>query len=173
MSAQPRPIARSFRHHQHGRQPFAEHVGVVHLLDVRRPDAEAAFDADGRILALRVRTLADLGGYLGPRGSTAGGMWRIMGTSVYEIPAIDFDIKGVHTNRMPTCPYRGAGAPDYLMKNWRRRRHADGLNRAQSCCLCRHPLTRGCPSDGARRAGAVAAPGRHIRMNPLTDLLSS
>ena len=75
-------------------------------------DAEAAFDADGRFLALRVRTQADLGAYLGPRGSTAAGMWRIMGTSVYDIPAIDFDIRGVHTNRMPTCPYRGAGAPE-------------------------------------------------------------
>lgn len=75
-------------------------------------DAEAAFDAEGRFLALRVRARADLGGYLGPRGSTAGGMWRIMGTSVYHIPAIDFDVAGVHTNRMPTCPYRGAGAPE-------------------------------------------------------------
>ena len=75
-------------------------------------DAEAAFDTDGKFLALRVRARADLGGYLGPRGSTAVGMWRIMGTSVYEIPAIDFDIAGVHTNRMPTCPYRGAGAPE-------------------------------------------------------------
>lgn len=75
-------------------------------------DAEAAFDKDGTILALRVRARADLGGYLGPRGSTAGGMWRIMGTSVYHIPTIDFDIAGVHTNRMPTCPYRGAGAPE-------------------------------------------------------------
>ena len=75
-------------------------------------DADAAFDADGKFLALRVRALADLGGYLGPRGSTAGNMWRIMGTSVYVIPAIDFDIHGVHTNRMPTCPYRGAGAPE-------------------------------------------------------------
>jgi carbon-monoxide dehydrogenase large subunit len=75
-------------------------------------DAEAAFDANGRILALRVRALADLGAYLGPRGSTAPGMWRIMGTSVYDIPVIDFDLRGIHTNRMPTSPYRGAGAPE-------------------------------------------------------------
>lgn len=75
-------------------------------------DAEAAFDPDGKFLALRVKARADLGGYLGPRGSTAGGMWRIMGTSVYHIPAIHFDVAGVHTNRMPTCPYRGAGAPE-------------------------------------------------------------
>ncbi len=75
-------------------------------------DAEAAFDASGRILALRVRALADLGAFLGPRGSTAANMWRIMGTSVYDIPLIDFDLRGIHTNRMPTCPYRGAGAPE-------------------------------------------------------------
>ncbi len=77
-------------------------------------DAECAFDADGRILALRVRVLADLGAYLGQRGSTAANMWRTMGTSVYDIQTIDFDLRGIHTNRVPTCPYRGAGAPEAI-----------------------------------------------------------
>lgn len=77
-------------------------------------DAECAFDAEGRILALRVRVLADLGAYLGQRGSTAANMWRTMGTSVYDIRTIDFDLRGIHTNRVPTCPYRGAGAPEAI-----------------------------------------------------------
>ena len=75
-------------------------------------DAELALDGEGRILAMRVRVLADLGGYLGPRGTTAPTMWRTMGTSVYDIPVVDFDVRAVHTTRMPTCPYRGAGAPE-------------------------------------------------------------
>ena len=49
-------------------------------------DAEMAFDADGKVLAFRVRVLADLGAYLGPRGSTAPNMWRTMGASVYDFP---------------------------------------------------------------------------------------
>ena len=49
-------------------------------------DAVMAFDAEGRALAFRVRALADLGAYLGPRGSTAPNMWRTMGSSVYHFP---------------------------------------------------------------------------------------
>ena len=75
-------------------------------------DAEMAFDAEGRIQGYRVQALADLGAYLGPRGSTAPNMWRTMGTSVYHFPAVDYDIRAIHTHNMPTCPYRGAGAPE-------------------------------------------------------------
>ncbi len=77
-------------------------------------DAELALDADGRALALRVRARISLGGYLGPRGATAAIMWRTMGTSVYHFPAVDYDIAGLHTNAVPTCPYRGAGAPEVI-----------------------------------------------------------
>lgn len=77
-------------------------------------DAAMAFDADGRILAVRVRALADLGAYLGPRGSTAPNMWRTMGCSLYHFPVVDYDIRALHTHNMPTCPYRGAGAPEAI-----------------------------------------------------------
>jgi carbon-monoxide dehydrogenase large subunit len=39
-------------------------------------------------------------------------MWRTMGTSLYHFPAVDYDIRAIHTHNMPTCPYRGAGAPE-------------------------------------------------------------
>ncbi|MEL0111410.1 MAG: molybdopterin cofactor-binding domain-containing protein, partial [Rickettsiales bacterium] len=77
-------------------------------------DAEMAFDAEGHVQAFRVRVLADLGAYLGPRGSTAPTMWQTMGTSVYHFPAVDYDVRAIHTHNMPTCPYRGAGAPEAI-----------------------------------------------------------
>ncbi len=75
-------------------------------------DAEMAFDADGRILGYRVRSLCDVGGYFGPRASTAANMWRTMATGLYDMPVVDFDIHAIHTHNTPTCPYRGAGAPE-------------------------------------------------------------
>ena len=90
--------------------------GEVFLADYQgrgqSADAEMAFDTEGRIQGFRVRALADLGAYLGPRGSTAPNMWRSMGTSLYHFPAVDYDIRAIHTHNMPTCPYRGAGAPE-------------------------------------------------------------
>jgi carbon-monoxide dehydrogenase large subunit len=90
--------------------------GEVFLADYQgrgqSADAEMAFDVEGRIQGFRVRALADLGAYLGPRGSTAPNMWRTMGTSLYHFPAVDYDIRAIHTHNMPTCPYRGAGAPE-------------------------------------------------------------
>ena len=77
-------------------------------------DAEMAFDADGKVLAFRVRVLADLGAFLGPRGSTAPNMWRTMGASVYNFPAVDYEVRAIHTHNMPTSPYRGAGAPEAI-----------------------------------------------------------
>ena len=69
-------------------------------------------DADGKVW--RVRVLADLGAFLGPRGSTAPNMWRTMGASVYDFPAVDYEVRAIHTHNMPTSPYRGAGAPEAI-----------------------------------------------------------
>ena len=71
-----------------------------------------AFDRDGNAGAFRGRAFAELGAYLGPRGSTAPNMWRTMGASVYHFPVVDYDVHAIHTHNMPTCPYRGAGAPE-------------------------------------------------------------
>ena len=75
-------------------------------------DAEMALDETGSVLALRVKILADLGAFLGPRGSTAPNMWRTMGASVYDLSVVDYNVSAIHTHNMPTCPYRGAGAPE-------------------------------------------------------------
>ncbi len=75
--------------------------------------AEMALDAQGKTLGVRIRTIANMGAYLqdfGPRIATmAGG--RING-SVYDIQALNVQVKCVFTNTSPTDAYRGAGRPE-------------------------------------------------------------
>ena len=81
--------------------------------------ATLALDAQGRILGLKVVTLANLGAYctaVGPFVPTmAGG--RITGT-VYKIPALYHSVQCLFTNTMPVSAYRGAGRPEscYVME---------------------------------------------------------
>ena len=75
-------------------------------------DVEAAVQADGHILGMRIRMLADLGAYFltssgGPLGNA---VQRVAGP--YDIPAMDVECLGVTTNKPPTGPYRGAGGPE-------------------------------------------------------------
>ena len=76
-------------------------------------DAALAFDKDGRILALRVDTLADIGAHL---TMSAASVAIQLGSRVmvgnYVIPAVDARISAVFTNKAPTGPYRGAGRPE-------------------------------------------------------------
>ncbi len=75
--------------------------------------AYLALDADGRFLALRVETIANLGAYLssgGPGSSTNAPATAIGGG--YDIPAIFMDVHGVFTNTVPIDAYRGAGKPE-------------------------------------------------------------
>ena len=77
--------------------------------------AELALDAEGKILALRVASLANLGAYATPAGVAIQlliGPW--VSTSIYDITTIDIQIKGVLTNTTPTGPYRGAGRPEAI-----------------------------------------------------------
>ncbi len=77
--------------------------------------AELALDSDGRILAYRNRSDADLGGMANPTGVAIQlmiGPW--VATSVYDIPVIDFHFRAVLTNKSPTAAYRGAGRPEAI-----------------------------------------------------------
>ncbi|GGC54525.1 carbon monoxide dehydrogenase [Siccirubricoccus deserti] len=76
---------------------------------------EMALDADGRVLALRVRTLANMGAYTRAAGVAIQlliGPW--VSTSVYDIGCIDFQFTALLTNTAPTGPYRGAGRPEAI-----------------------------------------------------------
>jgi len=77
--------------------------------------AELALDADGRVLALRVASRADLGAYATPAGVVIQlliGPW--VSTSIYDIQTIDVRIQGILTHTSPTGAYRGAGRPEAI-----------------------------------------------------------
>ncbi|MEX2297717.1 MAG: xanthine dehydrogenase family protein molybdopterin-binding subunit, partial [Dongiaceae bacterium] len=76
-------------------------------------DGVLAFDGDGRILGLRVKTKSDLGAYLTPAGAVVAlllGPRIVVGT--YRVPAVDLEVGAYLTNTCPTAPYRGAGRPE-------------------------------------------------------------
>jgi aerobic carbon-monoxide dehydrogenase large subunit len=75
--------------------------------------AELALDRDGKFLALRVATLANLGAYLSsfaPAIPTYCYGTLLAGT--YTTPAIYVEVKGIFTNTVPVDAYRGAGRPE-------------------------------------------------------------
>ncbi|MFZ4760318.1 MAG: xanthine dehydrogenase family protein molybdopterin-binding subunit, partial [Burkholderiaceae bacterium] len=77
--------------------------------------AELALDADGRVLALRVQTNANVGAYATTTGVVIQlliGPW--VSTSIYDIPVIDFDLRAVMTHTAPVGAYRGAGRPEAI-----------------------------------------------------------
>ncbi len=77
-----------------------------------RTQAELALDADGRFLAVRTRTIVNLGAYLATGGphSGIGNLGSLAG--VYSTPAIHAHVTGVFTNTTQTSAYRGAGRPE-------------------------------------------------------------
>jgi len=81
--------------------------------------AEMAFDADGKMLGLRAKTIANMGAYL---STLAPGIptW-LHGTllqGLYTTPAVHVDVTAVFTNTTPVDAYRGAGRPEatYLLE---------------------------------------------------------
>lgn len=74
--------------------------------------AELAVDGGGRFLALRARVLADLGAYLYPITPAPPVTTAMLLTGAYDVPAVDVELLGVATNKVPTGPYRGAGRPE-------------------------------------------------------------
>jgi len=81
----------------------------------QRSTAALALDADGRVLALRISTHANVGGC--PGGSSVAipmviGPW--VSTSVYDIRSVDIRVTAVLTHNAPTGAYRGAGRPEAI-----------------------------------------------------------
>jgi carbon-monoxide dehydrogenase large subunit len=91
-----------------------EFAASVHGRD-QISEAELALDADGKILALRVSTLANVGAYIVPVGLLIPlflGPKILTGT--YHVPAAHVHVKGILTNTMSIGAYRGAGRPESL-----------------------------------------------------------
>jgi len=80
--------------------------------------AELALDDQGRFLGLRVFILANIGAYLSPFGCFVPTRSTDLVSGLYAIGAIHINVKGVCTNTVPVCAYRGAGRPEaaYLLE---------------------------------------------------------
>ncbi len=80
--------------------------------------AELALDGEGHFLGLRVTTWANLGAYLTHFGPFIPTRSTDLVAGLYTTPAIHVNVKGVCTNTVPVCAYRGAGRPEasYLME---------------------------------------------------------
>lgn len=80
---------------------------------------EMGMDENGRVIALKVHTILNVGAYMaenGPRLPISGGGRIIPGC--YDIENFYFSVKPVFSNTVPTDTYRGAGRPEanFLME---------------------------------------------------------
>jgi aerobic carbon-monoxide dehydrogenase large subunit len=76
-------------------------------------EAELALDAQGRFVALRVKTLANVGAYVSSDRNllaTFSNVHTLVG--VYAFPTAHVQVTSVLTNTNSTAPYRGAGRPE-------------------------------------------------------------
>lgn len=75
--------------------------------------AELALDADGRFLAMRVHTVANMGAYLSTFSSSVPTiLYATLLAGQYATPAIYAEVRAVFTNTAPVDAYRGAGRPE-------------------------------------------------------------
>jgi aerobic carbon-monoxide dehydrogenase large subunit len=81
--------------------------------------AELALDASGKILAMRVHTVANLGAYPSTFwASVPTYLYGILLSGQYDIAAIYCEVDGVYTNTVSVDAVRGAGRPEatYLVE---------------------------------------------------------
>jgi carbon-monoxide dehydrogenase large subunit len=75
--------------------------------------AELALDANGKILALRAKTIANLGAYMSTFSSSIPTyLYATLLSGQYDIPQIYCEVDAVYTNTVPVDAYRGAGRPE-------------------------------------------------------------
>ena len=75
--------------------------------------AEMAMDKDGKFLAMRVSTTANLGAYLSTFASCVPTiLYATLLAGQYTTPAIYCEVTAVFTNTTPVDAYRGAGRPE-------------------------------------------------------------
>ena len=75
--------------------------------------AEMAFGDNGKILALRARTIANLAAYMSTFSSSVPTyLYATLLSGQYAIPQIYCEVDAVYTNTVPVDAYRGAGRPE-------------------------------------------------------------
>jgi carbon-monoxide dehydrogenase large subunit len=75
-------------------------------------DYEVAVKDDGTLLAIKAHTFADLGAYLQLLTPAIPTLTGLMLCGCYTLKAVRMDVTAVHTNKMATDAYRGAGRPE-------------------------------------------------------------
>jgi aerobic carbon-monoxide dehydrogenase large subunit len=83
---------------------LADHQARDHLAE-----AALALDAEGRFLALRVKSAANVGAYMVSAGGVQTFQYVHLPGAVYRIPAIGLEVAGVLTNTAPIGVTRGPG----------------------------------------------------------------
>ncbi len=73
---------------------------------------EAAYQNDGRLLGLKVHTIADLGAFLANSTALVPVGTPSMLSGPYQLTAIESQVLATFTNKVPTAAYRGAGRPE-------------------------------------------------------------
>lgn len=80
---------------------------------------QLALDEDLRFTALKIETVANIGGWVSTNGPVVPTVATasVMG-GAYDIPAVYYDVRAAFTNTVPTDAYRGAGRPEacYLLE---------------------------------------------------------
>ncbi|SDX36741.1 carbon-monoxide dehydrogenase large subunit [Saccharopolyspora shandongensis] len=94
-----------------------EALTAAFLAREQRYRTRAAFDADGRITALDVDVVCDMGAY--SCYPFTAGIEPLMASaempSVYQVPAYRVRGRAITSNKAPTAPYRGVSRPQYVM----------------------------------------------------------
>ena len=69
--------------------------------------------SNGKILALRAKTIANLGAYMSTFSSSVPTyLYATLLSGQYDIPQIYCEVDAVYTNTVPVDAYRGAGRPE-------------------------------------------------------------
>ena len=82
-------------------------------------EAQLALDKDGKFLALKVATVANLGAYLSTFSTAVPTyLYGLLLAGQYTTPLIYCEVKAVFSNTVPVDAYRGAGRPEatYLLE---------------------------------------------------------
>lgn len=88
----------------------SEHMATTHHGRAHIAEVSLAAKNDGTITGIKLRLLADLGAY--PRAAGIPLLCGMLMNGIYDVKAVDLEIKGVYTNTMATGAYRGAGRPE-------------------------------------------------------------
>ena len=73
---------------------------------------DIAANRDGKVLAMKLRLIADIGAYNMLLTAAIPTLTMLMANGTYDVPVVRCELTEVFTNKMPTDAYRGAGRPE-------------------------------------------------------------